>query len=153
MISDSIELTRAGADDAPALARIHLRARAAAGPAFPPPVHADEDLLPHLLRDVLPAAEAWLARIDGEPVGYAVLEGDDLLADLYVDPVAQRRGVGDALLMHARARRPRGLTLWVFTTNTGAQGFYSRRGFRVVGGTPGDNEEGAPDLRMRWAPA
>ena len=151
-MTGSIELTRAGADDAPALARIHLRARAAAGAAFPPAVHADAELLPHLLAGVLPSAEVWLARLDGEPAGYAVLEGEDLLADLYVDPEAQGRGVGDALLAHARTRRPAGLTLSVFTSNTRAQSFYLCRGFEVVGGTSGDNEEGAPDLRMRWSP-
>jgi hypothetical protein len=28
-----------------------------------------------------------------------------------------------------------------------------RHGFVVVGGTEGDNEEGAPDLRMEWRPS
>jgi GNAT superfamily N-acetyltransferase len=164
-----IELTRAGADDAPALARIHLAARAAAGDAFPPAVHPDEDYLPHLLADVLPRAEVWVVREDREPVGLLVLE-DDLLADLYVAPEAQGRGVGTALLAHAKRLRPDGLRLWVFVSNVPAREFYARHGFVVVGGTDGDNwahaagsdatpeaawrpsggEEGAPDLLLRW---
>jgi GNAT superfamily N-acetyltransferase len=150
-VSTAPELTRAGADDAPALARIHLRARAAAGEAFPPSVHADEEYLPHLLRDVLPHAEVWLARTADGPVGMLVLE-EDLLADLYVDPVAQRSGVGSALLEHAKALRPGGLRLWVFVTNAPARAFYARHGFVVAGGTDGDNEEAAPDLLLRWTP-
>ena len=144
-----IELTRAGADDAPALAHIHLASRAAAGAAFPPPVHPDEDYLPHLLADVLPHAEAALARLDGEPAGFLVLEGD-LLADLYVAPAAQGRGVGTALLEHAKRLRPGGLRLWVFVSNAPARTFYARHGFVVAGGTDGENDEGAPDLLLRW---
>lgn len=144
-----IELTRAGADDAPALARIHLSARAAAGDAFPPAVRPDDDYLPHLLADVLPHAEVWIARCDGAPAGLLVLDGD-LLDDLYVAPEAQGHGVGTALLAHARRRRPDGLRLWVFASNAAARAFYVRRGFVVAGGTDGDNEEGAPDLLLRW---
>jgi GNAT superfamily N-acetyltransferase len=144
-----LRIERAGASDAPALSRIHLTARAAAGPAFPPSVHEDAEYLPHLLRDVLPHAEVWLARAAGAPVGMLVLEGG-LLADLYVAPEAQGTGVGTALLAHAKRRRPDGLQLWVFASNRPARAFYARHGFAVVGGTSGENEEGAPDLRMRW---
>ena len=60
------------------------------------------------------------------------------------------RGLGSRLVELARQRRPDGLALWVFASNTGAVRFYERHGFAVVGGTDGDNEEGAPDLRMVW---
>jgi GNAT superfamily N-acetyltransferase len=166
-----LRIERAGADDAPALSRIHLTARAAAGDAFPPAAHADEwahgagsgatpkaagrpcdgEYLPHLLRDVLPHAEVWIARRAEEGVGMLVLEGD-LLDDLYVLPAAQGTGVGSALLAHAKRLRPGGLELWVFTSNRPARAFYRRHGFELVGGTSGANEERAPDLRLRWRP-
>ena len=142
-------LRRAGADDAPALARIHLDARRAAGAGFPAPVHADAEYLPHLLADVLPAAEVWLAEAVGRPAGMLVLEGD-LLADLYVDPTAQGGGIGSALIEHAKALRPGGLRLWVFVSNTPARAFYRARGFVVAGGTSGANDEAAPDLMLHW---
>lgn len=145
-------LRRAGADAAPALSRIHLSARYAAGAAFPPPIHADDEYLPHLLADVLPRAEAWVAITDGSgPAGFLVLEGD-LLADLYVAPAAQGSGVGSALLAHAKTLRPTGLELRVFASNVPARAFYGARGFEVAGGTDGNNEEGAPDLLLRWTP-
>lgn len=146
-----IDLRRATEADAPAIARIHLTARAAAGGAFPPPVHADEEYLPHLLADVLPAGEVWIARAQGDPAGFLALDGE-LLSDLYVTPAAQGSGVGSALLDHAKHRRPDGLALWVFATNRRAQAFYAARGFQVVGGSEGNNEEGAPDLLLRWTP-
>lgn len=144
-------LRRAGADDAPALARIHLDARRGAGNSFPPPVHADEEYLPHLLADVLPHAEVWIAEVHERPAGMIVLDGD-LLDALYVHPEAQGRGVGTALLAHAKTLRPDGLRLWVFVSNTPARRFYRGHGFVVAGGTSGDNEERAHDLLLRWSP-
>ncbi len=38
-------------------------------------------------------------------------------------------------------------------TNEGARRFYARHGFVVAGGTEGENEEGAPDLLLRWTPS
>ena len=37
--------------------------------------------------------------------------------------------------------------------NEGARRFYGREGFVEVGGTPGDNEEGLPDVLLAWKPA
>ena len=147
----TVRLARARLEDAPAIARIHLAARAAAGGAFPPPVHADEEYLPHLLADVLPSSEVWLAHVADEPAGFLALDGQ-LLSDLCVAPAAQGSGVGSALLDHAKHRRPDGLALRVFATNRPALAFSAARGFHVVGGSDGDDEEGAPDLLLRWSP-
>ena len=147
-----VDLRRATEADAPAIAGIHLSARAAAGAAFPPAAHPDEEYLPHLLADVLPAAEVWIALAGDAPVGFLALVGE-LLSDLSVAPGAQGTGVGSALLEHAKARRPRGLTLWVFTSNRPAPAIYGRHGFAAIGGTDGDDEEGAPDLHLQWLPA
>jgi GNAT superfamily N-acetyltransferase len=65
-----------------------------------------------------------------------------------VDPTGS--GVGTALLDWAKELRPEGLRLTTFESNVGARRFYDRHGFRVVGGTDGDNEEGAPDLHLAW---
>ena len=41
----------------------------------------------------------------------------------------QRRGVGDAMLAHAKRLRPTGLRLWAFQRNAPARSFYEARGF------------------------
>ena len=147
-----IPVRRAGPADAAAIARIHLEARRAAGNRFPPPVHDDAELVPHLLADVLPTAEAWLAESQGRPVGVLVLDGD-LMDQLYVHPEAQGRGIGSQLLELAKERRPDGLRLWVFVSNRPARDFYERHGFVVVDGSDGAaNEEHAPDLLLAWRP-
>lgn len=143
-------LRRGTRADAGVIARIHPDARRAAGDRFPPAVHDDNELEPHLLQDVLPVAEAWIAERGGEPAGILVLEGN-LLDQLSVMPSAQGLGVGTALLDHAKVRRPDGLRLWVFVSNEPARAFYARHGFVPIGGSDGvANEEGAPDLLLAW---
>lgn len=139
-------LRRATSGDAEAVADLYLSSRRAAGPLIPPSVRKDEEVRSHVRQTLIPHREVWLAE-DERLLGVLVLDGSELQW-LYVDPGAQRRGVGAALLRQAHMLRPQGLALWVFASNTPAREFYQRHGWRVVGGTDGDNEEGAPDLRM-----
>ena len=75
------------------------------------------------------ALPAWQQA--GRVLGFAsVLEGDYLGA-LFVDPAAQGRGIGTALLEGAREGRDL-LTLSVYRKNAGALGFYLARGFRTL---------------------
>jgi GNAT superfamily N-acetyltransferase len=97
--------------------------------------------------------DIWVAERAGAVVAFAGLNGD-VLTHLYVEPDAQGRGIGEALLGHAKALRAGGLELWVFQKNTGARRFYERHGFRLVRVTDGaDNMEREPDALYRWQPA
>ena len=129
---------------------MYLRSRQAAVPAIPPSVHADDDVRAHFAGTVLPNAETWVAEEDGVVVGLLVLDGP-WIDHLYLEPEVTGRGIGSALLDQAKARRPDGLDLWAFQSNTRARRFYERHGFVAVAETDGDNEEGAPDVRYRWS--
>ena len=144
-----MRLRAATTADAEVAADIYLRSRAGAGDDIPPGVHPPGDVRRYVADVLLPTHECWLAETDGVAVGLLALDGADLHW-LWVVPEAQGHGVGSALLEHAKLRRPDGLALWVFQTNTPAIGFYERRGFRRVRATDGDNEEGAPDFRYVW---
>lgn len=147
---DGTTIRRATAADATALADVYLRSRAGAGDVIPPGVHPPADVHRFVAEVVVPDREAWLACDPaGTAVGVLVLDGDDL-DWLWVLPEVQGTGVGTALLAHATQRRPHGLALWVFASNTPALAFYARHGWRAVRTTPGDNEEGAPDVRYVW---
>jgi chorismate mutase/ribosomal protein S18 acetylase RimI-like enzyme len=137
--------------DADALATLYLDARQAAYPAIPRSVHPPEDvrrwMRSHFDRE---DAEVWLAERDGGPVALLLLEGD-WVHSLYVDPRLTGQGIGSTLLDLAKSLRPRGLGLWVFVSNEGAQRFYRRHGFGEVRRTDGsENEERQPDIELAW---
>jgi len=66
---------------------------------------------------------------------------DSFLHHLYVDPRAQRRGIGTALLQHVKGLVTSGIDLKCQTQNVGALSFYSQQGF-VDGGEQGEDEYG-----------
>ena len=151
MSTEALTLRPAQPEDLAAVADLHLRARRHAVPVMPPPVHEDDAVLRHVGGWDLGAREVWLAE-DGSGAlrGYAALVGD-WLEDLYVDPAAQRTGVGSALLEVVCSLRPDGVCLWVFETNLPARAFYAAAGFVELERTDGSaNEERCPDLRLAW---
>jgi len=104
---------------------------------FPEPWTRDQfsALLAH------PAGIGWVAEIHpGETTGYAIgwVAADEAeLADLAVAPPARGRGIGSGLVRtfarEAGVRGARRLYLEVRASNEGAQRFYARLGFDVVG--------------------
>lgn len=134
------------------MADVWLRSRDAAVPAIPAPVHTDDEVRAWFATVVLPTREMWVAEVEGAVVAVMVLDGDEL-DQLYVDPARTGSGHGGRLLAQAKMRRPDGLRLWTFQTNSGARRFYERHGFVAGAMTDGDNEEGAPDVQYEWLPA
>ncbi len=146
-------LRPAVAQDAAAVAAVHLRARhaAAAAGTMPPPAHPDDEVR-GWLADRLSQDETWVAELAGVVVGYARFT-PDWLDDLYVDPAHSGAGVGSALLDLVKARLAGGFGLWVFECNAPARRFYARHGLverRVTDGS--GNEEQTPDVEVAWAP-
>lgn len=135
--------------DAEAIAEVLVRARQAAVPHMPPPVHPDHEALAHL-RDRMSQAEAWVGEVSGRVVGFALAERG-WLDMLYVLPEHARQGLGSALLEVVKHRHADGFSLWVFESNTPARRFYRDRGLVELERTDGTgNEEGAPDVRVAW---
>ena len=117
---------------------------------MPHGIHSDEETHAFVANVMIAQRETWLAWEDETALGLLVLDGSEL-DWLFVDPVAQSRGVGSALIEHAKTRSPSGLALWVFESNRRAQAFYERHGFVIVDRTDGaGNEEKAPDIRYAW---
>jgi GNAT superfamily N-acetyltransferase len=148
-----LTIRRGGPRDARAAADLWLRAREAAIPAIPPPVHDADDVRDHFASHVVADCELWLAEDErGELEGILVLDGD-WVDQLYVDPRRTGRGIGSSLLDAAKRERPHGLRLWTFQSNAGAQRFYLRHGFVEADRTDGrDNEERAPDILYVYPP-
>ena len=141
-------IRRATPDDAHAVGDVFVRARDEM--TYLPRI--DDEHRPLLGGWFVERDEIWVADRDGTVVGFAGVNRD-VLTHLYVDPTAQNRGLGTALVERAKQLRPGRLELWVFQKNAGARRFYERHGFRLVRLTDGaDNMEKEPDALYEWSP-
>ena len=113
--------------------------------------YSGDDDLRHFREVVARENDVWLALSAGRVLGLLALH-DGFIAQLYVDPAAQRRGVGSALIAHASALSPAGLSLYTHQRNLRARRFYERHGFRpaAFGVSPGAECE--PDVRYELRP-
>ena len=150
-VTMTVVIRRARVEEAPDIADVWLRSRAASAPDVPAPVHTDEEVRAWFATIVLATSEVWVADVDSTVVAMLVLK-DNWIDQLYVDPSYTGRGVGTDLVSFAKRRRPHELRLWTFQANQRARRFYERHGFVPVETTEGDNEEGAPDVRYEWRP-
>lgn len=141
-------IRRATTDDVEEIANVYERAFATL--AYLPVLHTLDEHRYWFARQ-LAEHEAWVWDEDGVR-GFSVLTEDELLY-LYLDVGWTGRGIGSALLDHAKERRPGGFTLWTFQQNEGARRFYERHGLTAIEFTGGErNEEQMPDVRYAWNP-
>ena len=125
---------------------------ALAGMTYLPELYTEAETRTFIRDGLLPNNEVWVAEQSGRVIGFVGL-GEDVLRHLWVEPEAQNRGVGTALLALAKERRPSGLRLSVFQKNLGARRLYERHGFTLVELTDGrNNEEREPDALYQWRP-
>jgi ribosomal protein S18 acetylase RimI-like enzyme len=136
--------------DADAIALVHLAARAHALPGLRE-AHPVHDVRRWVRERLLPGNVVDVVTEDGLVVAYVATDpGGGELEHLYVDPPAQGRGHGTALLSHVLARAAGPVELWTFQRNVAALAFYARHGFTEVRRTDGaGNEEHEPDVRLR----
>ncbi len=147
-----ISFRRATSADASDVATVYIDSRRGAA-AWLPTVGTDAEIRAFVVRQMVPERETWVAEDSGRIVAVLVLDGDDL-EQFYVAPGEQRRGVGDAMLAHAKRLRPAGLRLWAFQRNAPARRFYEARGFVATKFTDGaTNMEREADVHYEWKPS
>jgi GNAT superfamily N-acetyltransferase len=145
-----VRIRRAIAGDAAEVADVWLRSFGSAY-AFPP-AHPDDDVRGWIRDLLIPGGTAWVAEGGGRVLALLAVSAG-WVDQLYVDPEAHGRGIGRALLDHAKALQPDGLQLWTFQANERARRFYVRNGFVEVELTDGSTtEERQADVRLEWRP-
>lgn len=113
-------------------------------------IHDFADHLNFLKTELVETNEVFLA-VDEEtdrPVGILAVEGEKL-NQLYIDNEYQGSGIGTRLLEIAKKMSGGKLRLFTFEVNKGAQAFYEKHGFKIIG-RGFENEENLPDILYEW---
>jgi ribosomal protein S18 acetylase RimI-like enzyme len=113
--------------------------------------HTPEEDLRHFRDAVARDYEVWVA-VEGERIAGLLAVGRGQVDQLYVDPDAQGRGVGAALLAKAKEILPGGLSLYTHQRNERARAFYERHGLRAVRFGVSPPPESEPDVEYAWRP-
>jgi len=146
-----IFIRRATTADANEVATVYIASQRGAEGHIPV-VHTDAEIRAWVVGHMVPERETWVADENSRIVAVMVLDGE-MVDQMYVAPAEQRRGVGHAMLAHAKKLRPARLRLYTFQSNTPARRFYEARGFVAIDFNDGSrNEERAPDVLYQWMP-
>ena len=113
--------------------------------------HTPEEDREYFRDVVLVRHDVWVAELDGRVAGFLAIAGD-FIDQLYVDPDHQRKGLGRALIAHARGLSPSGLRLFTFQINHDGRAFYESQGFVVARLGVSPPPESEPDVEYRWRP-
>ena len=124
------------ADDAPRLFEIWQAAVAATHDFVGA---ADKAEIADIVREqYLPNAPLWVAVDEADrPLGFMGMTGA-VMDSLFIDPAHHGRGIGRAMVEHARSIAPE-LSVDVNEQNESAVAFYRHLGFRQVGRSPTDD--------------
>lgn len=147
-----LAISPANTADAPALADVYLTTRAKVLP-FLRSAHSP-DAVRHWISDILvPRGTTWVARQADIICGFLTLDAAQI-DQMYLRYDMRRKGIGTALLAHAKCQSPETLSLVTFRQNYGARAFYETHGFRPVSFRDGShNEERVQDVIYEWRPA
>jgi len=115
----------------------------------PEQIRVEDDYRNHFITKIAKETEVWVAARDERLIGVLATK-DGWIDQLYVDPAAQRQGVGSVLVAHAKLLCPDGLRVVTLRRNTGACRFYERHGFVAYKSGVSPPPENEPDVWFRW---
>ena len=154
IVSCAIPNLRRGTNaDADSIAEVYLRSRKELL-ACAPLVHSDQSVREWVRQRLIPGGGVTVASVDGAVVDFVALSrGNECgwIEQLYLLPTYTRRGIGTALLDHAKRELPPPIRLYTFQCNDAARQFYEHHGFRAIAYSDGSaNEENRPDILYEW---
>lgn len=100
-------------------------------------------------KNVVAENQMWVYELDGIQVGFLGIQ-NEFIDRLYVDPKFHRRGIGLALLDHARTLSPKHLWLYTDQANKMSCPFYEKNGFVATKFGVSPPPESEPDVEYHW---
>ena len=98
---------------------------------------------------VLKENKVFVVEMDRRPVAFMAMR-EDFIDQLYVHPDFQNRGIGKALLDHARQFSPEHIWLYTLQINVNARVFYEKNGFIAEKFGISPPPESEPDVEYHW---
>lgn len=111
--------------------------------------HTLEDARNYFQHVIVHENQLWVYELEDKPVGYLGI-ADEFIDRLYVHPSYHRRGIGQALMDHARTLSPDHLWLYTHVANTMARAFYEKNGFIAEKFGISPPPESEPDIEYHW---
>jgi ribosomal protein S18 acetylase RimI-like enzyme len=138
--------------DFDAVTRLWRAAREKAFPVFQKEKgHTFEEDCDYFRNVISKKNDIWVADMTNHVTGFLAMAGD-FVDQLYVHPDSQRRGVGTALLDHARSISRDHVWLYTFQSNTDGRAFYEKNGFIAVRFGISPQPESEPHVEYHWRP-
>jgi GNAT superfamily N-acetyltransferase len=149
---NTLQLRRYKPGDEIAVVDLWHRSWAAAFPNRDHPLPF-EKWMDRFMNEIVVKDQVWIAQHDIEIVGFLALDRVAAYVDqIFVDPNAQSKSVGAALLKKAKNLCPNGLTLHALRENDAALRFYEHQ--EIKAGTRGTNPvNGLPTIEFTWRPS
>lgn len=103
-------------------------------------------------QDLAQRGSVWVAAAEEQIVGFiVVMESENILDQIFVNPDVQRIGIGTVLLNWAKTICPKGLSLSTLQENYSARKFYEKHGF-IAGCLSVNPINGQPNIKYTWNP-
>ena len=119
--------------------------------AFLTVTHTEEGDRNFFTNHVAPKNTIWVVAEDDQLLGFLAID-NSYVDRLYIHPAQQRKGLGAALIDHAKFLSPAGVELHTHVKNVNACAFYEKHGFVAVNYGISAPPESEPDVEYHWRP-
>jgi len=151
MSNEQLQVRRVSPSEVPRASEMYVRSLVTLLSSIlrPEQIRVEDDYRNHFVTKIAKDTEVWVAMRDERLIGILAMK-DEWIDQLYVDPAAQRQGVGSAMVAQAKLLCSDGLRVVTLQRNSGACRFYESHGFVAYKTGVSPPPENELDVWFRW---